>query len=76
MPPANAEKWAKYELAINLIAGIATVYAIVGVVVTGLPYATWTAIAGSTIWCKFALDFAIGWHAHRMQDKPAAPKAP
>ncbi len=72
MPPANAEKWAKYELAINLIAGIAIVYAIVGVVVTGLPYATWTAIAGSTIWCKFFASFALGWHAHAFDKKSKA----
>jgi hypothetical protein len=27
-------------------------------------YETWTAIAGSTIWCKFMLDFALSRHAH------------
>ena len=41
-----------------------------------VPYDTWTAIAGSTLWCKIALDFAIGWHAHRMQPKPPAPRQP
>jgi len=37
---------------------------IVGVLFGGLPYNTWTAIAGSTIWCKFFLSFALGRHAH------------
>jgi hypothetical protein len=27
-------------------------------------YGTWTAIAGSTIWCKFFTDFAMSRHAH------------
>ena len=30
----------------------------------GIPYDTWTAIAGSTIWIKFLLDFALSRHAH------------
>jgi ABC-type phosphate transport system permease subunit len=74
-PPPNAERFAPYTGILNLVAGgvVATVIGLV--LMAAAPYETWTAIAGSTIWCKFALDFAIGWHAHRMQDKPAEPKA-
>ncbi len=71
-PPANAAKWAPYETAINGIAGIVIAMVIVGVVVAGLPYETWTAIAGSTIWCKFFASFALGRQAHALGGKPKA----
>ena len=71
-PPANAAKWAPYETAINGIAGIVIAMVIVGVVVAGLPYETWTAIAGSTIWCKFFASFALGRHAHTLGGKSKA----
>jgi hypothetical protein len=29
-----------------------------------LEYDQWTAIAGTTIWCKFFASFAVGRHAH------------
>ena len=51
-------------MAINGLAGIAVVFVIVGVVAFGLPYQTWTAIAGTTIWCKFFASFALSRHAH------------
>jgi hypothetical protein len=54
-PPPDAERWAPYEGAIN---------AVVGVVFAAMPYQTWTAIAGSTIWCKLFASFALGRHAH------------
>lgn len=63
-PPPNAEKWAPYEMAINLIAGAICVFVIGGVAAGALGYETWTAIAGSTIWCKFFASFALGRHAH------------
>jgi len=37
---------------------------IVGVLTASFEYDTWTAIAGSTIWLKFMLDFALSRHAH------------
>jgi hypothetical protein len=66
-PPADPEKWAPYELAINGLAGGVVVFVIGAVLFAGVPYATWTAIAGSTIWCKFFADFALSRHAHAFQ---------
>lgn len=63
-PPADAQRWAPYEFAINALAGIAVSFAIFGVASGLLAYETWTAIGGSTIWCKFFASFALGRHAH------------
>lgn len=62
--PPNPAKFAPFEVAIDLIAGGIVVFVIVGVVFVQLPYETWTAIAGSTIWCKFFASFILGRHAH------------
>ena len=62
--PADPQRWAWAELAINAAAGGVLVYVIVAVVVAGIPYDRWTAIAGTTIWCKFLFAFALGRHAH------------
>ena len=64
MPPANAQKYAPYEAAINLVAGAIAVATIGGIVTGSLEYDTWTAIAGSTIWCKFFASFALSRQAH------------
>jgi hypothetical protein len=37
---------------------------IVSVALGQLEYTTWTAMAGSTIWCKFFLDFGLSRQAH------------
>ena len=71
-PPPNAERWAPYTMAINGLAGIVAVFVIVGVLMGALPYETWTAIAGSTIWIKFFLDFALSRHAHGFAPKKKA----
>jgi len=63
-PPPDAPRWAPYEMAINGVAGSVAVFVIVVVALGLLDYATWTAIAGSTIWCKFFASFALGRHAH------------
>lgn len=63
-PPANPEKYAPYEAMINLVAGSVAVSVIVGVFAGQLAYDTWTAIAGSTIWCKFFASFALSRQAH------------
>lgn len=63
-PPPNPQKWAPYEGAINLIAGSACLFVILGIVIGAMPYATWTAIAGTTIWCKFFASFALSRQAH------------
>ena len=63
-PPPNAEKWAPYEMAINAVAGVVAAFVIVGVALGNLDYDTWTALAGSTIWCKFFASFALSRQAH------------
>ena len=43
---------------------------IVLVVLGRLDYSTWSAIAGSTIWCKFFASFGLSWQAHAKLGKP------
>lgn len=72
--PADPEHWAPYEMAINGLAGTAVCFVIVGVLMGALPYATWSAIAGTTIWCKFFASFGLGRQAHLPSGrKPTAP---
>lgn len=63
-PPANPEKFAPYAAAINLIGAGITFFVIIGIVTGSLAYATWTAIAGSTLWMKIMFDFILSRHAH------------
>jgi len=73
-PPPDAAKYAPYTAAVNLIAGVIAVTVILLVVFVQLPFDTWTAIAGSTIWMKFFADFIISRHARPLwakKDKPA-----
>lgn len=71
-PPADAARWAPYEMTINLVAGIVVVFVILGVVSGSLSYEVWSAIAGSTIWCKFFASFALSRHAHLQAGKKTA----
>ena len=68
--PPHPEKFAPYEMAVNLVAGTVVVAVIVAVLLGALDYATWSAIAGSTIWCKFFVDFALSRHAHTGVARP------
>lgn len=70
-PPPHPEKFAPYEMAINLVAGTVAVLVIVSVALGALSYEAWSAIAGSTIWCKFFASFALARYAHL---KPPEPK--
>lgn len=72
-PPADAQRFAPWTGLVNLLAGTVALTVIGLVLVAGVPYATWSAIAGSTIFCKLFADFAIGWHAHRMRREPTPP---
>jgi small-conductance mechanosensitive channel len=67
--PPNPEKFAPYDMAINLIAGGVIVGVIISIVFAQLHYDSWTALAGITIWCKFFANFILSRHAH-----PPAPK--
>ncbi|MBU0746099.1 MAG: hypothetical protein KKB95_05360 [Gammaproteobacteria bacterium] len=76
LPPPNPEKYAPFEMIINLISGTVVTVVIFSVALGQLDYNTWTAIAGSTIWCKFFLSFALSRQAHGSTPKPKAePKA-
>ena len=63
-PPPNPERWAPYELLINFLAGGIALTLIVGVALGLMSFNTWTAIGGSTLWCKIFLSFALSRHAH------------
>lgn len=63
-PPEEPARWAPYEMAINGLAGVVVVCVIGMVLMGAADYGTWTAIAGSTIWCKFFAGFALSRHAH------------
>lgn len=63
-PPSDPARYAPYAAAINLIAGSITAFVILGVIAGNIAYDNWTAIAGSTIWLKFMLDFALSRQAH------------
>jgi len=67
--PPNPEKFASYAAAINLLAGVVIVTAIVGVLTARYDYATWTAMAGMTIWLKIIADFILARHAHPPRGK-------
>ena len=62
--PKNPQKYARYEAAINLVAGAVVLGVIVSVLSGSLEYQVWSAIAGSTIWCKFFASFALSRQAH------------
>jgi len=65
VPPPEAEKYAPYEMIINLLGGIVLVAVLVAVLVfQALESQDWIAIAGSTLWMKLFASFALGRHAH------------
>lgn len=80
-PPPDAEKYAPFEAVINLVCGSIALAVIFGVLAGEIEYDNWMAIAGSTIWCKFFLSFALGRHAYmkqtlkKMQEEKAAKAA-
>ena len=72
LPPPDPERFAPYELVANLLAG-GVIVTVIGLVVAGrLDYQTWSAIAGSTLWCKLFFGFALSRHAHAGARRSAA----
>jgi hypothetical protein len=63
-PPLDPGRFAFATGFVNLLAGGVAVAVILGVLLAGWPFDTWTAIAGSTLWCKLIADFALSRHAH------------
>lgn len=72
LPPANAEKYAPYEMAINMIGGVVMVVLIISIFLGQLDYDTWVAIGGSTLWIKLFASFALGRQAHGLGPKNKA----
>ncbi len=70
--PPNPKTFAPYEMAINLVAGVVLVCVIVAVILGAWDYDTWSAVAGSTIWCKFFASFGLSRHAHAKWGKAKA----
>jgi hypothetical protein len=65
LPPANAERYAPYEMAINMIGGIVMVGVLVAVLgFQALAQQDWIAVAGVTLWCKLLASFALSRQAH------------
>ena len=62
--PPNPEKWAIATGTVNLVAGGASLVAIIGVILALFPYKTWSTIAGVTLWMKVFLDFIVSRQAH------------
>lgn len=69
VPPANPAKFAPFCAAINLVGAGVIAFVILGIVTGSMAYATWSAIAGSTLWMKIIFDFILSRHAH--MDVPA-----
>lgn len=63
-PPPQPQRFALAEGLLNLAAGGMAVTVILGVLLAQWPYDTWSALAGSTIWCKLMAGFALSRHAH------------
>jgi len=64
-PPADAERYAPYEMTINLTGGLVLLGVLVAVLgFQALARDDWMAIAGVTLWMKLLASFALGRHAH------------
>ena len=65
MPPPNAEKYAPYEMVINLVGGVVMVGVLLPVLgFQALRSEDWIAIAGVTLWMKLLMSFMLGRQAH------------
>ena len=68
LPPKEPKKYAKFAFGINFVAGSIFAIVILLIVITGLEYKNWTAIAGITLWMKFLAEFVLSRQAH-LRDK-------
>jgi len=62
--PKDPKKWAPYTGLINLAAGSMAVITIIGILLALLPYKTWSAMTGITLWMKVFADFIVSRQAH------------
>jgi len=73
--PPNAAHYAPWTGVLNMVAGLALVYVILSILIGGMSYETWSALAGSTIWLKIILDFVIGRQARMSAEFAAKTKS-
>lgn len=65
VPPADAARFAPYEMAINLVGGVIMAGVLVAVLgFQALAREDWIATAGVTLWMKIFASFALSRHAH------------
>lgn len=69
LPPADPEKYAPYEMMINLLGGVVIVAVVVMVLLGLMDYQSWVALAGSTLWIKLFASFALSRQAHGLGPK-------
>lgn len=70
IPPPDAEKYAPYEMVINLVGGVVLVGVLVAVLgFQALAADDWIATAGVTLWCKLLASFALSRQAHGLGPK-------
>jgi hypothetical protein len=63
--PANAEHYAPYEMAINMVGGVVLAGVLVAVLgFQALASEDWIAVAGVTLWMKLLASFALSRQAH------------
>ncbi|MDO5085984.1 MAG: hypothetical protein Q4D74_00050 [Comamonadaceae bacterium] len=63
-PPPEPQRFALADGMLHLVAGGLAVTVILGVLLAQWPYDVWSAVAGSTVWCKLMASFALSRHAH------------
>jgi hypothetical protein len=65
VPPPDAERYAPYEMAINLVGGVVMAGVLIAVLgFQALERQDWIAVAGSTLWIKLFASFALSRQAH------------
>jgi hypothetical protein len=69
LPPPDPEKYAPYEMMANLLGGVVIVAVIVIVLLGLMDYQSWVALAGSTLWIKLFVSFALSRQAHGLGPK-------
>ncbi|MGE0348607.1 hypothetical protein [Hydrogenophaga sp.] len=75
MAPPDAERYAPYEMLINLAGGLVMVGVLVAVLgFQALASDQWIAVAGVTLWLKLFASFALSRQAHGIGKKKAAPE--
>ena len=70
LPPPDPQKYAPYEMAINMVGGVVVVVVLVAVLgFQALVFDDWVAIAGVTLWMKIFASFVLSRQAHGLGPK-------